>query len=127
MIYAKEGSNEQVISNKPLQGYIQMQTERPTADSVAQQDGTWSDKPYTEAELYADTMIFLYDIHVGQTNSIEMTSFNEAKDTNTLAKDNVDWMNAVWASYYQKKALLPAKYDIDYPTKPHTYSEVFNG
>ena len=125
MIYAIEGSSSQTSSNKTIPGYIQMQTERHTADSVAKADGTWTDRPYTDGELYADTMTFLYDIHTGKTNSIEMAVFNDNKDTNTKAKDNVDWMNSVWGSYYQKKALLPAKYDIDYPTKPHTYSEVF--
>ena len=126
-IYGKIGSSSPIISQRPLNDpdLILMQTERPTPDHIAQADGTWGEKPYTVEDLYADTRAFLYADRGGQTNELNIIQFEKlAEDGNVKAQENMEWFRGVWTSYFQKKALLPAKYEIDYPPMPHSYMEV---
>ena len=125
MIYSTLGTNEQIVSCIPLEGYILMQSKRPSNEHVSQEDGTWVikfDKPKLEAGAYEVQNKYL------DTNFLLLISQRMYLDNTDKPKTQtyVSFMNNLWTEYNIRKVNQTANYDFSMfaPETEYGYNEI---
>ena len=125
MIYSTLGTNEQIVSRRPLEGYIKMNELQPSTDAISQEDGTWV-IPFSKSKLEAGA----YDVQNKylDTNFLLLISQRMYLDNTNKPKTQayVSFMNNLWTEYNIRKVNQTANYDFSMfaPETEYGYNEI---